>query len=75
MDNIVKRVCKELNITQKELAERLGVNNGTVRQWSSQKEPPQWAVNFMNLLIENKNISSKLELFQKAFEMIDKARS
>jgi len=33
MDNIVKRVCKELNITQKELAERLGVKPSAVSNW------------------------------------------
>ena len=30
-DNIVKRVCKELNITQRELAERIGMSEGGLR--------------------------------------------
>ena len=72
--NIVKQTCKELGITQKELAERLGVNDGTIRKWSSQTEPPEWGVKFLQLLLQNKETKSKLELFQNAFNMIDKAR-
>ncbi|WP_258031333.1 helix-turn-helix domain-containing protein [Campylobacter concisus] len=30
-DNIVKRVCKELGITQRELAERIGMSEGGLR--------------------------------------------
>lgn len=39
-NNIVKRVCKELGVTQKELAEKIGVAEQTVRGWSSGKELP-----------------------------------
>jgi len=72
--NIVKEVCNELGITQKELAERLGVNDGTIRKWATQTEPPGWGVKFLELLLENKKIKEKYELFKKAFEMIEKAR-
>ncbi len=60
-DNIVKRVCKELGITQKELAERMGVNDGTVRKWSSSGEIPNWAKNFMDLLLEYEKVKDKAE--------------
>ena len=73
-ENIVKRTCKELGITQKELAEMLGVNDGTVRKWASQTEPPEWGRKFLDLLIENKHIKEKYELFTNAFDMIKKAR-
>jgi DNA-binding XRE family transcriptional regulator len=62
-DNIVKRVCKELGITQKELAERLGASEGTVRNWSASNEPPEWANKFMALMLENeknKKVGDKL---------------
>lgn len=52
-DNIVKRACKELGITQKELADKLGASEGTVRNWSSSNELPQWAINFIVVLKEN----------------------
>ncbi|QYH11954.1 helix-turn-helix domain-containing protein [Campylobacter jejuni] len=73
-ENIVKKVCKELNITQKELSEILGVAPNTANQWATQIEPPQIAVNFMKLLIENKKQKEQLEKFKKAFDLIDEAR-
>jgi transcriptional regulator with XRE-family HTH domain len=33
--NLVKKTCRELGITQKELAERIGVSRQTVSDWSS----------------------------------------
>ncbi|MCE3037493.1 helix-turn-helix domain-containing protein [Helicobacter sp. faydin-H20] len=73
-ENIVKKVCKELNITQKELSEILGVAPNTATQWATQIKPPQIAVNFMELLIKNKKQREQLEKFKKAFNLIDEAR-
>ena len=52
--NIVKLTCKELGITQKELADMIGAAEATVRNWSAGKEVPKWAIKSMSLLIENK---------------------
>ena len=68
-NNIVKRVCKELGVTQKELAEKIGVHEGTVRQWSSKEELPEWAIKFFDVLIDNKkkdSIISALKTFKSA---------
>ena len=73
-ENIVKQTCKELGVTQKELSERLGVSDGTVRKWASQTEPPEWGIKFLNLLVKNKQTKEKYELFTNAFDMIEKAR-
>jgi len=72
--NIVKKVCKELGITQKELAERLGVDDGTVRKWSSSGKTPTWAINFINCLIEKKECEEKLQKFKTAFKLIEEAK-
>jgi DNA-binding XRE family transcriptional regulator len=32
--NLVKKTCKELGITQKELAEKIGVTSHTITNWS-----------------------------------------
>jgi DNA-binding XRE family transcriptional regulator len=32
--SLVKKACKELNITQKELAKRIGVNERTISVWN-----------------------------------------
>ena len=59
-ENLVKKTCRELGITQKELAERIGVNSGTVRNWSSNNIIPQNIMNHLNLLVEyNKEVEFK----------------
>jgi len=72
--NIVKQTCKELGITQKELAERLGVNDGTPAQWSSKGNIPEMAQKFMKTLIENKALKERVSKFSTAFNLIDEAR-
>ncbi len=73
-ENIVKKTCKELGITQKELAERLGVNDGTPAQWSSKGNIPEMAQKSMELLLENEILKNKLNKFKTAFTLIDEAR-
>lgn len=69
-ENIVKRVCTELGITQKELAEKLGASEGTVRNWSSSNELPQWALNFIETLIEHKKDKEIVTKFKELLNLI-----
>jgi DNA-binding XRE family transcriptional regulator len=56
-ENLVKKTCRELGITQKELAEKIGVSRQTIYDWSSGKTPvPNWGFNFMVLLSEIPNL-------------------
>lgn len=73
-ENIVKRVCKELNLTQRELAERMGVHQNMPAKWSSGDEPSQMAIKFMELLIEHEKTKRRLDKFQQAFTLIDEAK-
>ena len=73
-ENIVKRVCTELNITQRELAERMSVSQNMPASWSSSSEPSQMAVKFMELLIEHERIKRRLDKFTQAFALIDEAK-
>lgn len=73
-NNLVKEVCKELNITQKELAQIMGVSDSTVRGWASNKEISQPMENFLNCLLENHTQKEKLVKFQTAFKLIDEAK-
>lgn len=59
-DNIVKRVCKELNITQRELAEIIKVNAGTPAQWVSKGEVPPTYQYLLELMLENKHLKEKI---------------
>jgi len=73
-ENIVKKVCKELGITQKELAERMGVNDVTVRNWSSKGNPPEWAINFMNLLLEYEKVKEKADKAKQIAILLDELK-
>lgn len=73
-ENIVKRTCKELGINQKELAEKLKVNDVTVRNWSSKGNVPETSMEFMKLLIENKKLQDKVTKVQTALQLLDEVR-
>ncbi len=68
--NIVKKVCTELGITQKELAEKLGASEGTVRNWSSSNELPQWALNFIETILEHKKDKEIVTKFKELLNLI-----
>ena len=68
--NIVKRVCKELGITQRELAERMKVNEVTVRQWSSKGEVMPNVEVTLNLLLENHHLKAQLKDLKSFAELI-----
>lgn len=67
--NIVKVTCKELGITQKELADKLGASEGTVRNWSSSNDLPQWALNFIETLKENKKNKEIADTVKKLIQL------
>ena len=67
-ENIVKKACKELNVSVRDLAELLGASEGTVRNWSSSNDLPQWAINFIKHLITNKK---EKEIVIKVKEIIE----
>lgn len=69
-ENIVKRVCKELGITQRELAEILKVNEGTVRQWSSKGEVMPNVEVTLNLLLENHQLKMRIDKIKGFAELI-----
>ena len=73
-ENIVKRTCKELGITQKELAERLGTHLTTVQKWAASNEIPKNAKTSIELLLENNELKNRLNKFKTAFKLIDEAR-
>jgi DNA-binding XRE family transcriptional regulator len=70
-ENLVKKTCRELGITQKELAKILGVHDVTVRNWNSKLNTPKMAENFMNLLIEKKELSNYLNTVKNFVNLFD----
>jgi len=67
--NIIKNVCSELNITQRELSEKIGSAEATIRNWSAGKEVPKWALKSMDLLIENKKNKEIVDALTKLLDL------
>lgn len=67
--NIVKKVCKELGITQKELAEMLDVLPSAVSNWAN-GQIPKMAQLALELLLENKSLKSDMEILKKAHQIL-----
>ena len=76
MENIVKYVCKELNITQKILAEYVGVSEDTVNRWSAKPDdiPLQTHKTFL-LLLENTQLKRNQKKIQKIILLLDEIKN
>jgi len=69
--NVVKDICKELNITQKNLAEILEVPEGTVSSWAVKNEIPRLgrkAIEFYMLNVKNQKIVDSYRRFKELLE-------
>ncbi len=64
-ENIVKKVCKEFNITQAELGKQLDVPSSTISNWASGKIPKMAQV-ALELMLENKRKDEILDAIKKA---------
>ncbi|WP_060826161.1 helix-turn-helix transcriptional regulator [Sulfurospirillum cavolei] len=73
-ENIVKNVCAELGINQKELAEQIGAAEATVRNWSAGKEIPAWAHKSMDMLIELKKYRELSTTAKKFINLIQEIK-
>ena len=63
-ENIVKRVCKELNITQRELADRIGMSADSLRTLSAKGQISTQTEAAINLVLENENLKNELENYK-----------
>jgi len=69
--NVVKEICKELDITQKNLAEILEVPEGTVSSWAVKNEIPRLgkkAIEFYILNTKNQKIVDSYRSFIQLLE-------
>ena len=76
MKNIVKYVCNELDITQKALAEEIGVSEGTVNRWSAKPEDvPLQTHKTLLLLLENAQLKANQEKLHKAISLLEEVKN
>lgn len=62
-ENIVKLTCKELGITQKELAEQMGVSETTLTNWARGATPiPEWGNKMFLLLKKERKLDTIINL-------------
>lgn len=74
-ENIVKKVCKELNITQRELAERLGVHLVSVQKWVANADDlPLQTQKVLELVLENHHLKSKVQKIEQILTLIDELK-
>ena len=71
-ENIVKKVCKELGITQKELAEQLGVSKPSVDRWASSKDIPESSKKMIEFFLENQKLKKDLSDLKEALNTLYK---
>jgi transcriptional regulator with XRE-family HTH domain len=73
-ENLVKKTCKELGITQKELAEKIGVSPEAVSRWNrgTNKIPKAVELLFLTLLenIKYKKIDQELINFRNNIDKL-----
>ncbi|EJF07248.1 putative transcriptional regulator with C-terminal CBS domains [Thiovulum sp. ES] len=67
-ENLVKKTCRELGITQKELAEKTGISLPTINRWSASNQIPKQNIIFLETILENQKLQNKLLEFQDFFE-------
>ena len=62
-ENIVKRVCKELGITQRELADRIGMSADSLNNAVNQNKISKMAETAINLVLEVETLKKELSKY------------
>jgi DNA-binding transcriptional regulator YiaG len=68
--NVVKQACKELDITQKKLAEVLEVPEGTVSSWAVRNEFPRLAKKAIEFYIAKQNNEKIVKQFRDLIALV-----
>jgi predicted transcriptional regulator len=71
-ENLVKKTCRELGITQKELAEIMKVSLPTINRWSYTQHIPEQHIIFMKLLVDYRLMQNKLQEMENFFTIFKK---
>jgi DNA-binding XRE family transcriptional regulator len=72
-ENLVKKTCRELGITQKELAEKIGLSDRTLSKYATSKDIPKNIINHIKLLIENQQQKDIFFNFKNSLRQMEEA--
>ena len=70
--NIVKKICNELSITQKQLAQILEVPEGTVSSWAVKDEIPRLGKKAIEFYIQNKKNQEIVNTYKQFVTLLNK---
>jgi len=68
--NIVKEICQELNITQKQLAEVLEVPEGTVSSWAVKNEIPRLGKKAIEFYMQSTKNQKIIDSYRSFMELL-----
>nr|WP_321265575.1 DUF6166 domain-containing protein [uncultured Sulfurimonas sp.] len=71
--NVVKDICRELSITQKNLAEILEVPEGTVSSWAVKNEIPRLGKKAIEFYIQNKKNQDVVDSYKNFVKLLQSA--
>ena len=71
-ENIVKRVCKELGLTYKQLGEKIGVKEGTLNKVASTGEISEQIQKAIELYLKTLDLESELNEYKEFKNFIKK---
>ena len=69
--NVVKEICKELSITQKNLAEILEVPEGTVSSWAVKNEIPRLGKKAIEFYIQNTKNQKIVDSYRSFMQLLE----
>ena len=73
-ENIIKTTCKELGLTYRELAEKIGVKESTLNKVASTGEISDLMKKAIALYLETLNLKKELEEYQQFKQFIKKMK-
>lgn len=71
--NVVKDICKKLDITQKQLAEILEVPEGTVSSWAVKNEIPRLGKKAIEFYIQNQKNQKIVDSYKNFINLLQEA--
>lgn len=71
--NVVKEVCKELGITQKQLAEILEVPEGTVSSWAVKNEIPRLGKKAIEFYVDSRKNQEIVDSYKNFMKLLQHA--
>ena len=73
MEKLVQKVCRKLDITQKELGVLMDISKPTIERWSANNEGiPKSSKNHLALILENYELRKDLSSLVEAVQIVKK---